>query len=264
MLSQDAATVVRGLLQARVGGRPYSERMLGQVVCMTHWMQEQRAELGFSDKGLPRPVVLVILISSPPLVCTHKAGICIMLRPCPSCGFGWACTETNWLTCMRAAWLRNRQMREQPGLKDPRAILLLAYQHREPPMSLPKRITCERSPLMDAMHTAIKSGLEIWQVSTACRLQTMLWMAGQLRAQSLFEGHCTMIEAGVRIWQLAKSLDAACAEMQRGRMQRAVKAKECGVADRLTTRLYCRYQATGMSPQMGWSEAELPIGMVCD
>ena len=34
-----------------MGGRPYSERMLGQVVCMTQWMQEQRAELGFSDKG---------------------------------------------------------------------------------------------------------------------------------------------------------------------------------------------------------------------
>ena len=80
-------------------------------------------------------------------------------------------------------------MREQPGLKDPRAILLLAYQHQEPPMSLPKRITRERSPLMEAMCTAVKSGLEIWQVRTACRLQTTSdistkgtsWMAGQLR-----------------------------------------------------------------------------------
>ena len=59
-------------------------------------------------------------------------------------------------------------MREQPGLKDPRAILLLAYQHREPPMSLPKRITREPSPLMEAMRTAIMSGLEIWQVGTLC------------------------------------------------------------------------------------------------
>ena len=66
--------------------------------------------------------------------------------------------------CMHAAWLRNRQMRERPGLRDPRAILLLAYQHREPPMSLPRRITRERSPLMEAMRAAVKSGLEIWQV----------------------------------------------------------------------------------------------------
>ena len=65
-------------------------------------------------------------------------------------------------------------MREQPGLKDPRAILLLAYQHREPPMSLPKRITRERSPLMEAMRTAIKSGLEIWQVGTSCQIHTTL------------------------------------------------------------------------------------------
>ena len=41
-----------GDLQGRVGGRPYSERMLGQVVCMTKWLQEQRAILGFHDKGV--------------------------------------------------------------------------------------------------------------------------------------------------------------------------------------------------------------------
>ena len=40
-------------------------------------------------------------------------------------------------------------------------------------MSLPRRITRERSPLMEAMRTAIKSGLEIWQVSTACRPQAL-------------------------------------------------------------------------------------------
>ncbi len=54
-LKMHTATVLRGLLQARVGGRPYSERMLGQVVCMTQWMQEQRAELGFSEKGESAP-----------------------------------------------------------------------------------------------------------------------------------------------------------------------------------------------------------------
>jgi len=39
------------LLQGKVGGKPYSERMLGQVICMTRWLQEQRAILGLSDKG---------------------------------------------------------------------------------------------------------------------------------------------------------------------------------------------------------------------
>ena len=91
--------------------------------------------------------------------------------------------------CMHAAWLRNRQMREQPGLRDPRAILLLAYQHREPPMSLPRRITRQRSPLMEAMRMGIKSGLEIWQVGTACKPNTMLWMAGQLTAQPHHRDH---------------------------------------------------------------------------
>ena len=102
---------------------------------------------------------------------------------------------------MHAAWLRNRQMREQPGLKDPRAILLLAYQHKEPPMSLPKRITRERSPLMEAMRIAIKSGLEIWQVGTARRLQTALWMAGKLRVQPARKAMRTTFKARAGIWQ---------------------------------------------------------------
>ena len=44
-------SVMLACLQGRVGGRPYSERMLGQVICMTEWLQEQRAMLGLSDKG---------------------------------------------------------------------------------------------------------------------------------------------------------------------------------------------------------------------
>ena len=44
-------SIMLACLQGRVGGRPYSERMLGQVVCMTKWLQEQRDILGFSDKG---------------------------------------------------------------------------------------------------------------------------------------------------------------------------------------------------------------------
>ena len=57
-------------------------------------------------------------------------------------------------------------MRLQPDVKDPRAVLLLAYQHQEPAMKLPRRITGTPSPLMVAMREAIKAGLEVWQVST--------------------------------------------------------------------------------------------------
>ena len=55
-------------------------------------------------------------------------------------------------------------MAEDPELRDPRAILLLAYQHDEPPMRLPRRITSAPSPMMEAMRAAIKAGLEVWQV----------------------------------------------------------------------------------------------------
>ena len=65
---------------------------------------------------------------------------------------------------VHAAYMRARQMRLNPEVKDPRAIMLLAYQHEEPPMRLPKRITGAPSPLMIAMREAIKAGLEIWQV----------------------------------------------------------------------------------------------------
>lgn len=61
-------------------------------------------------------------------------------------------------------------MKDNPELKDPRAIMLLAYQHQEPPMRLPKRISGTPSPLMVAMREAIKAGLEIWQVDAASRL----------------------------------------------------------------------------------------------
>ena len=77
-----------------------------------------------------------------------------------------------WQECrVHAAYMRARQMRSNPELKDPRAIMLLAYQHQEPPMRLPKRISGAPSPLMVAMRAAIKAGLEIWQVSAAscCR-----------------------------------------------------------------------------------------------
>ena len=76
LLSQSAATAVKGLLQARVGGRPYSERMLGQVVCMTQWMQEQRAELGLSDKGDTAPCGARRAISILDLLCAVKTDTC--------------------------------------------------------------------------------------------------------------------------------------------------------------------------------------------
>ena len=63
-----------------------------------------------------------------------------------------------------AAWERQRQVGRNPELRDPRAILLLAYQHTEPPMRLPRAVTSKPSPLMVAMRAAIKAGLEIWQV----------------------------------------------------------------------------------------------------
>ena len=148
-------------LQGRVGGRPYSERMLGQIICMTKWLHEQRAILGFSDKGAANTPYLLLLTW------------CLRRVPCLHATWFHAAQERLHCSCtcpVHAAWKRARQMRFDPELKDPRAIMLLAYQHQEPPMRLPKRISGAPSPLMAAMREAIKAGLEIWQVRAASRL----------------------------------------------------------------------------------------------
>ena len=159
-------------LQGRVGGRPYSERMLGQVICMTEWLQQQRAMLGFSDKGAANMLISheACRRSRTPKP-RHARAPARMAAPLHQAVFHTACSVYG--SCLgghtdrqalHAAYMRQRQMKANPELRDPRAIMLLAYQHQEPPMRLPKRISGVPSPLMVAMREAIKAGLEIWQV----------------------------------------------------------------------------------------------------
>jgi hypothetical protein len=57
-----------------------------------------------------------------------------------------------------------RQLQRRSGLDNPRAMLLLCYQHDEVPFRLPRGSQSSPSPIRDAMSRARRAGLEIWQV----------------------------------------------------------------------------------------------------
>ena len=49
-------------------------------------------------------------------------------------------------------------------MDNPRALLLLCYQHAEPPLRLPRPAAGGASPLTDALKAAQAAGMEFWQV----------------------------------------------------------------------------------------------------
>lgn len=63
-----------------------------------------------------------------------------------------------------AASTRLKQLAAQPDMDNPRAILLLVYQHCEPPMTLPKGAEHMPSSVSKALLAAKQAGLEVWQV----------------------------------------------------------------------------------------------------
>lgn len=60
---------------------------------------------------------------------------------------------------------RARQLAKHCGILDnPRAMLLMCYQHDEPPVKVPRGALKSGGPVMEAFSAAHKAGVEFWQV----------------------------------------------------------------------------------------------------
>jgi len=75
------------------------------------------------------------------------------------------CLPDNGLHLAATGTARARQLAKQRGAVDnPRAMLLMCYQHDEPPVKVPRGALKSGGPVMEAFSAAHKAGVEFWQV----------------------------------------------------------------------------------------------------